>query len=147
MAEFFSEAIKSLVEQYIEWAKAPGEAAELIRTFGGHDERVLYQGYARYWNSQQFLDRPLGVILVTNARFIFLAKQAIPLVKSTKSLVIPLGAVADIQCVKYRLGHTIDFMVSGRKYRFMLANMHTFVSREQYESVTRILLEAKANVA
>jgi hypothetical protein len=144
MAEVFSEAIKSLVEQYVEWAKAPGEAAELIRTFGGHDERVRYQGYARYWNSQRILDRPLGVILVTNARFVFLAKQAIPLVKSTKTLVIPIGDLEDIQCVKYRLGYLIEFLVKGRKYRFMLANMHTFVSREQYESVTRILLDAKA---
>jgi hypothetical protein len=147
MAEIFSEVLKTLLEQYVEWAKAPGEAAELVRDLGGHGERVLYQGYARYWNSQKFLDRPLGVILVTEERFVFLAKQKIPFITGTRSLIFPIKTLDHIQCDKYRLGHIINFFVGERKFTFMLANLHTFVSTAHYETVTKIMIEAKRNAS
>jgi hypothetical protein len=144
MSELLPEVLKGLKE-YFEMAKAPEELAALIQSLGGLDERVLYKGYARYLNTESLLDKPLGVILMTNQRFLFITKKKIPFVKNTERLVFPVMSLEKIESTKYRLGCAIKLVVDKKEYLFSLTNLNTFATMQQADEVARIISQAKLN--
>jgi len=60
------------------WRKmdaAKGESPKLLRSLDGEDqERIVIQKIGKYWNLQNYFDRPDGLVLVTNHRLVFLSK-------------------------------------------------------------------------
>jgi hypothetical protein len=101
--ELLGEVAKAILE-YLEWRRAPEEAASLLRALSGDaQEHVLYKGIAQYVNPERLVDTSRGVILVTDARFAYLAKKKfVPFVKTTERLVFPLNDLEKVEATKYR---------------------------------------------
>ena len=50
-------------------------SSRVIRLLGGDEtESIVLQKMGKYWNQQNWFDRPDGLVIVTNYRLIFLAK-------------------------------------------------------------------------
>ncbi len=149
----FIEALKAIAE-YTEMAKSPAETPEHLRSLGGsNDERILHQGFARYINQQQLLDKPFGLIVITDQRFAFLTRKKIPMVRNTEHLVFPLKSIEKVESTKYRLGFAIQFVVDNRQYLFSLAGKDylslskpfSVATMEYAGEVARLLEQAKRN--
>jgi hypothetical protein len=142
MSDFLPEAVKSIVEEWIEWANAPKETEELFRLFGSPNEKVLFTCRAGYINSQKNLDRPAGTLLITSSRILFLAKNNNNFMCRTKWVKIPIKSIEDLTCVKYRAAYKIVITSGVREYWFMLQNQLWFKSKEEHEAVAKIIADA-----
>jgi len=113
------------------------ESAKLIRSLGGEqEEKVILQKIGKYWNQQNFWDRPDGLVVVTNHRLAFLAKTDTLLTK-TDFLSFPLELIKDLEATRVMLiSPAIRFQVEGKTYVFtFLANAGQVV--EAIEQATR----------
>ena len=144
--ELFGEVLKGFKE-YLEWSKAPEEAASMIRALSAReDERVLYKGLAQYINPQRRVDTSAGVVVVTD-RFVYLAKKKyIPFVKTTERINLPIKSLKDVEGTKYGLagGPSVQFQTNSDRYIFLLKNMVSFSTMEQAVEVARIIRQAQA---
>ncbi len=112
-------------------------SAKLIRSLGGEqEEKVILQKIGKYWNQQNFWDRPDGLVVVTNHRLAFLAKTDTLLTK-TDFLSFPLELIKDLEATRVMLiSPAIRFQVEGKTYVFtFLANAGQVV--EAIEQATR----------
>jgi hypothetical protein len=144
MTEYLGEVLKGLKE-ILEWSKAPGEFASLVASLSGsQNERVLDKGYARYLNTERLLDRPLGIYLVTNERFLFLTKKKmLPWIKGTEHLILQLQSLERAEATKYRLATALRLVTDKKDYLFLITNMLKFTTKEQVNEVAQLVTNAK----
>ena len=77
-----------------------GESAAVIRSHGHlESESIIQQKIGKYWNRQNWLDRPDGVVVVTNRRFAFLAKVK-PITTTTDFLSFPLELIKNARVTR-----------------------------------------------
>ena len=94
-------------------------SAKVLRQLADNDsELILLQKIGKYWNQQNFFDRPDGLVLVTNQRLAFLSKLK-TLTTTTDFLSFPLELIEDIQATRVMIvSPAIAFRVAGVKYMF-----------------------------
>ncbi len=144
MSELLGEAVKMLKE-YVEWAKAPEELATMVHQFGDPSERVAYKGLARYINNASILDKPDGVVVLTNCRFLFLTKKKpVPFLSGTTHLNIPLNSIWNIESVKYRLGSAYKFIHADTEYLFLPKNLNTFAGKATADEIASVISRTRA---
>jgi len=81
-------------------------------------ERIIEQKIGKYWNRQNWLDRPDGLVVITNLRFAFLAKVK-TITTSTDFLSFPLELIENARVARVMfISPAIEFEVSGKKYTF-----------------------------
>jgi hypothetical protein len=110
-----------------------GESAQLIRTLGGADqERIILQKIGKYWNQESRLDRPDGLVVITNHRLVFLTKLK-TIVTTTDFLSFPLELIEGLEATRVMLiSPAIRFRLQGREYTFtFLSNAAEVVSAVQ----------------
>ena len=146
MENLLGEVLKGFKE-YFEWAKAPEESASLIRALSARqDERVLYKGFAQYINAQRRIDTSAGVIVVTDERFVYLAKKTyIPFVKTTERLNVPLKSLKRVEGMKYGLagGSSVQFEVNNHRHIFLLKHLRSFATLQQAAELARLIKQAQ----
>jgi len=111
-------------------------SAKLVRSLGGgQEEKIILQKIGKYWNQQDFWDRPDGLVVVTDQRLAFLAKTDNILAK-TDFLSFPLELIKGLETTRVMLiSPAIRFRVEGKTYMFtFLANADQVV--EAVEKVT-----------
>ena len=94
-------------------------SAKLIRSLGGDEtEQIILQKIGKYWNQQNRLDRPDGLVIVTNFRLVFLAKVK-TITTKTDSLSFPLEFIENLEITKMMfMSPAIRFHVEGKTYIF-----------------------------
>ncbi|MGI9027051.1 MAG: hypothetical protein ACR2GP_16025 [Burkholderiaceae bacterium] len=97
------------------------ESGKLLRTLGGaQQEEILLQKIAKYWNQQRRLDRPNGLLVVTNHRVVFLAKIK-TVVTTTDYLSFPIEMIEDLKATRAMLvSPAIRFRVREQDQVFTL---------------------------
>ncbi|PRR82666.1 hypothetical protein [Clostridium vincentii] len=84
------------------------------------NESIILQKVSKYWNQQNKLDRPDGVLIVTNYRLIFITKLESTFTK-TGLLVFPLNLIENLEAKRVMLiSPAICFKVQGTVYMFTL---------------------------
>ncbi len=99
--------------------RSKGKSATLLRDLGGCDaETIRLQKIGKYWNKKNIFDRPDGVALVTNHRFVFLSKVK-TITTTTDFLSFPLELISDLETIRVMfISPAIRFQFEGRKYVF-----------------------------
>ncbi len=100
------------------------EFAKIIRTLGGSDEeQIVLQKIGKYWNQENWFDRPDGLVVVTNYRLVFLTKLK-TILTTTDYLSFPLGMIDDVKAtIVMFVSPAICFRLQGQEYTFtFLAN-------------------------
>src|SRR6266576_5748037 len=94
--EFGKIVFKTLIE--VDASKK--ESGKLLRSLGGSQrEEVILQKIAKYWNKQRRLDRPDGLLVVTNHRVVFLSKIK-TILTTTDYLSFPIEMIEDHQATR-----------------------------------------------
>jgi hypothetical protein len=119
-----------------------GESAKMIRTLGGREQEViLLQKIGKFWNQQKWLDRPDGLVVVTNHRFVFLLKVE-SITTTTEFLSFPLESIAAAETTRVMwISPAVRFTVAGRVYMFtFFANAHSVLStlRQAQSALTAV---------
>lgn len=93
--------------------------ADDLRTRGGSGaERVVLQKIGKFWNQENWLDRPDGLVVVTNYRLAFLSKVK-SITVETDFLSFPFDQMADVRTARIMwVSPAIRFEVAGRPYVF-----------------------------
>jgi hypothetical protein len=93
--------------------------AKLIRPEGGSaDEKIILQKIGKYWNQMNMLDRPDGLVVVTNYRLAFLTKVDNAFTK-TEFLSFPFECLEQLETTRVMLvSPAIRFRVAGKPYMF-----------------------------
>ena len=96
-----------------------GESARLIRALhGSENETIRLQKVGKYWNQRNPLDRPDGLVVVTNYRLVFLSKIK-TLLTTTEYLSFPYEFIENLEATRVMLvSPAIRFKVEGRPYTF-----------------------------
>jgi hypothetical protein len=116
-----SEVLKAIGE-YLEMSHAFKDAPSLMRSLeGSKDEVLLYRGFARYRNLERFWDAPLGLLLITSERLVFVAKKKIPLARNTEQIILTLSSIEQAKGAKYRLGYSLNIVSDNKEYVFILS--------------------------
>jgi hypothetical protein len=94
-------------------------SAKVLRQLANNDEElILLQKTGKYWNQQNFFDRPDGLVVVTNQRLVFLSKLK-TLTTTTDFLSFPLEMIESIEATRVMfVSPAIAFRVAGVKYMF-----------------------------
>lgn len=98
----------------------------MIRSHGHlESESIIQQKIGKYWNRQNWLDRPDGLVVITNRRFAFLAKVK-TITTTTDFLSFPLELIENARVTRVMfISPAIEFEVSGQRYTFIFfANAH-----------------------
>lgn len=97
------------------------DSGKLLRTLGGDEkEIILLQKQGKYWNQQNLLDRPDGLVVVTNCRLVFLSKVK-TLVTKTDFLSFPLELIENLETTRVMLiSPAIRFQFQTKPYTFTL---------------------------
>jgi len=95
------------------------DSAKLIRSLEGDEtERVLLQKIGKYWNQQNIFNRPDGLVVITNCRLVFLAKQK-TITTTTNFLSFPFEVIKDLEMTRVMgMSPAIRFRVTGKEYVF-----------------------------
>ena len=95
------------------------ESARLIRSLHGSEtETIRLQKIGKYWNQRNPLDRPDGLVVVTNYRLVFLSKLK-TLLTTTEYLSFPYELIENLEATRVmRVSPAIRFKVEGRPYTF-----------------------------
>ncbi len=95
------------------------ESARIIRALHGSEtEAICLQKVGKYWNQRNPLDRPDGLVVVTNYRLVFLSKIK-TLLTTTEYLSFPYEFIEDLEATRVALvSPAIRFKVEGRPYTF-----------------------------
>jgi hypothetical protein len=107
-----------------------GDSAQMIRTLGGREQEViLLQKIGKFWNQQKRLDRPDGLVVVTNHRFVFLSKVE-SITTTTEFLSFPLESIEEAAATRVMwISPAVRFKVAGRVYVFtFFANAQVVLS-------------------
>jgi hypothetical protein len=131
------EATFELGQVFLKLELSKRGSAKLIRSLGDSEsETIILQKIGKYWNQQNLLDRPDGLVVVTNHRLAFLAKTDTIFTK-TDFLSFPLELIKGLETTRVMLiSPAIRFQVEGKTYMFtFLANAGQVV--EAIEKVTR----------
>lgn len=99
--------------------RSKNESSKLIRSLGGSEEEIIsLQKISKFWNQQNIFDRPDGLAVVTNYRFVFLSKIKTVLTV-TDFLSFPYEAMKDLNVTKVmHISPAIQFTVDGKLYIF-----------------------------
>ena len=94
-------------------------SAKVLRQLADNDaELILLQKMGKFWNQQNFFDRPDGLVVVTNQRLVFLSKLK-TLTTTTDFLSFPLEMIEGIEATRVMfISPAIAFRVAGVKYMF-----------------------------
>lgn len=95
------------------------ESAKLIRSLGGDKEEIIFpQKIGKFWNQQNIFDRPDGLDVVTNYRFVFLSKIKTVLTV-TDYLSFPFTVMQDLEVTNVmHISPAIRFKLDGKLYVF-----------------------------
>lgn len=139
MVEEFGEFVFEFGKVLLKTELSKRGSAKLIRSLGGGEtEQIILQKIGKYWNQQNRLDRPDGLVIVTNFRLVFLAKVK-TITTRTDSLSFPLEFIKNLEITKVMFtSPAIRFQVEGKTYMF------TFFSNagevlEAIENAKRVL--------
>lgn len=115
------------------------ESSKLIRSLGGDEKEIIFlQKMSKFWNQQNIFDRPDGLAVVTNYRFVFLSKVKTVLTV-TDYLSFPYTVMQDLEVTKVmHISPAIRFKVNGKLYVF------TFYSKA--DEVLTAINKAKSNI-
>ena len=94
-------------------------SAKVLRQLADNDaELILLQKMGKFWNQQNFFDRPDGLVVVTNQRLVFLSKLK-TLTTTTDFLSFPLELIEGLEATRVMfISPAISFRVAGLKYMF-----------------------------
>jgi hypothetical protein len=95
------------------------ESSKHISSLGGNEKEIIFlQKISKFWNQQNIFDRPDGLAVVTNYRFVFLSKVKTVLTV-TDYLSFPYDVIQDIEVTKVmHISPAIRFKVDGKLYVF-----------------------------
>ncbi len=95
---------------------------------GSNEERILLQKIGKYWNQQNWFDRPDGLVVLTSQRLVFLSKQK-TFTSTTDFLSFPLEMMVGIAATRVMMiSPAVVFSVDGVSYTFsLLRNAHELV--------------------
>ena len=121
LADLAFEIGKVVYKTYRDVNKSKGDSARLIQTLGGADkEEIVLQKIGKFWNHENWFDRPDGLVLVTNYRLVFLSKLKSVTV-TTDYLSFPLDMIEGLEATRvWLVSPAIQFHLQGRKYTFTL---------------------------
>ncbi len=78
------------------------------------DEIFLLKKIAKFWNQQDWFDRPDGLLIVTNRHLLF-----VPQGQTVASLCFPLTQIENLHGTRVMgISPAIEFEVAGRTYVF-----------------------------
>ena len=104
------------------------------------DEKIITQKIGKFWNQDNIFDRPDGLVVITNKRFVFLANETtlkINLTTETEFMSIPYNLIRNIKSKKVWLFvPAIEFEVNNNVYTF------TFLSGN-IDDIVRIMEDNK----
>lgn len=114
-----------------------GESAKLIRNLGGNEEEtILLQKQGKYWNQINPLDRPDGLVVITNFRLIFLSKIETALTK-TDFLSFPIEFIRNLETTRVMLmSPAVRFEFEGNIYIFTFFSNATEVCNALEQSMS-----------
>lgn len=93
---------------------------EMAHRDGVRDEQIVLQKIAKYWNQQNWFDRPDGLVVVTTHRVAFLAKIKSVTV-TTDFLSFPFETIGNVQKARVMLvSPAVRFEAAGKEYVFTL---------------------------
>ena len=93
---------------------------DLAQRSGAAGEKIVFQKIAKFWNQQNWLDRPDGLLIVTTHRVAFLAKVKSVTV-TTDFLSFPFEAISNLSATRVMLiSPAVRFEVGGKPYVFTL---------------------------
>jgi len=108
------------------------ESAKLIRSLEGTErELIILQKIGKYWNQRKILDRPDGLVIVTNYRLVFSSKVK-TITTETDFLSFPLEFIENLEVTRVMfVSPAIRFQVDSKIYVF------TFFSnaKEVFEAI------------
>lgn len=93
------------------------------------NESIILQKTSKYWNQQNKLDRPDGVLIVTNYRLIFITNLESKFTR-TELLIFPLELVENLEVKKVMfISPAIRFTLEDKVYMFtFFSNANEVVS-------------------
>jgi hypothetical protein len=96
-----------------------GQSADFLRQVGGREtEKVLLQKIGKFWNQQNWLDRPDGLVVVTNHRLVFLSKVT-TFTTQTDFLSFPYEHIEDLKKTRvWFFVPAIEFNIAATRYVF-----------------------------
>lgn len=120
------EIIFQLGEVLLKTELSKSDSASVINSHGNSQaENIILQKIGKYWNRQNWFDRPDGLVVVTNRRFAFLAKVK-TITTRTDFISFPLELIENARVARVMfISPAIEFEVAGKKYAFtFFANAH-----------------------
>jgi hypothetical protein len=95
------------------------DVTQLIRALDHPDqEKIILQKIGKYWNQENRLDRPEGLVVVTNYRLLFLTRIKV-ITTTTDYLSFPLEMIEGLEATRvWLITPAIRFRVQGREYTF-----------------------------
>lgn len=95
------------------------DSVKLLRSLAGADrEEIILQKIGKYWNRQNYFDRPDGLVVVTNHRVVFLSKIK-TISTTTDYLSFPLELIEHLEATRVMLvSPAIRFRVQEQQYVF-----------------------------
>ena len=115
LAQFVFELGKVLLK--VELSK--NASGDIIRSSGiSEAETIVLQKMGKFWNQQNWLDRPDGLVLVTTHRLVFLSKVK-SITTQTDFLSFPFGSIEHLRASRVMfVSPAIKFETEGKPFVF-----------------------------
>lgn len=129
ISDFVFEFGKILLKVEISKSKS----TEIIRELSGDEkEEIILQKIGKFWNQKDIFDRPDGLVIITNERFVFLSK-AETILTQTEFLSFPLEFMNNYEMTKVMwISPAIKFEVNNQLFMFTFFSN----SKEIFEAIT-----------